>query len=69
MTEGSAVKVVVDPALCEGNAICCALAPEIFEMNDDDVAEVILDDPDESLRTSILRAVDSCPRVAIRLEG
>jgi ferredoxin len=66
---GCDVKVVLDPGRCEGNAICCALAPEVFEMNDDDVAEVILGDADESLRPSIQRAVDSCPRMAIRIQA
>ena len=37
------MKVQVDFDLCESNALCEALAPETFELGDDDVLQ-ILDD-------------------------
>ncbi|HBX08198.1 MAG TPA: ferredoxin, partial [Candidatus Microthrix parvicella] len=30
------MKVVVDYDLCESNAVCMAIAPQVFEVRDDD---------------------------------
>lgn len=32
------MRVEVDPDLCESNAVCVGLAPDIFELGDDDLA-------------------------------
>jgi ferredoxin len=61
------MRVIVDPALCEGNAVCQRLAPEIFQVGDDDQARVLIGHPDESLRPKVELAVKRCPRQAIRL--
>jgi ferredoxin len=63
------VKVVLDRGRCEGNAICAALAPDVFEMDADDLAEVSVPEPDEARRQDVQRAVDACPRTAISIGG
>jgi ferredoxin len=61
-------KVVVDENRCEANAVCVGLAPEVFELTDDsDVARVLVDEPDDSLRAKIESAVTNCPRAAITI--
>jgi ferredoxin len=61
-------KVVVDQGRCEANAVCVGLAPEVFELPDDrDVARVLLDEPDDSLRARVESAVNNCPRAAITI--
>ena len=40
------MRVIVDPALCEGNAVCQRLAPETFQVGDDDQARVLVEHPD-----------------------
>jgi ferredoxin len=61
------VKVVVDRTLCEGNARCVKLAPEVFQIPDDaDVVEVRIDPP-ESMRAAVEQAIERCPRQALRL--
>lgn len=60
--------VVVDTALCEGNAVCMNVAPEVFVVGDDDLARVLVDPPDESLRPKIELAVRRCPRQALSLK-
>ncbi len=62
------MRVVVDPALCEGNAVCMNVAPEVFVVGDDDLARVLIDAPDESLRPKIEMAVRRCPRQALSLK-
>lgn len=61
------MKVVVDYDLCEGNAVCMKVAPEVFEVGDDDRARVLLDNPGEDLRAKIEAAVRRCPRQALAI--
>jgi ferredoxin len=61
------MKVVVDHNLCEGNARCNELAPEVFELRDDDRSYVLMEEPPPSLRTKVELAVSHCPRQAIRV--
>ncbi|MGH7988009.1 MAG: ferredoxin [Candidatus Binataceae bacterium] len=61
------MKVVVDHVLCEGNGRCIEVAPQVFELRDDDRSYVLLEQPPESLRSKVELAVNLCPRQAIRL--
>lgn len=61
-------KVVVDFDLCESNAVCMDLAPEVFEVRDDDFLYVLIDEPEESLRGKVSSAVTRCPKQAISME-
>ena len=63
------MKILVDYDLCEGNAVCMKVAPEVFAVGDDDRARVLLKDPPEELRAKIEAAVRRCPRLALKLEG
>ncbi len=62
------MKVMVDRDLCEGNAMCMATAPELFELDDDDRSRVLLDQVPPALEVAAKQAVDLCPRMAITLE-
>ncbi len=44
-TQEEAMRVVVDYDLCESNAICMAVMPEVFEVRDDDFLYVLERDP------------------------
>jgi ferredoxin len=62
------MKVVVDFDLCESNAVCMGIAPEVFEVRDDDLLYVLDEHPDESLRPKVEEAVRRCPKQAISIE-
>ncbi len=62
------MKAIVDHSLCEGQAKCMDNVPEVFEVRDDDRSYTLLDDIPEELRAKVERAVQVCPRAAIRLE-
>ena len=62
------MRVVVDFDLCESNAICMGIAPEVFEVRDDDFLYILDETPPEDLRPKIEQAVRSCPKQAIRIE-
>jgi ferredoxin len=61
------MKVVVDFDLCESNAICMGIVPEVFEVRDDDFLYILDENPAEALRPKLEEAVASCPRAAIKL--
>lgn len=61
------LRVVVDFDLCEANALCVDACPEVFEVDDEDNLQILIDAPDESLRAKLVAAERACPRQAIRL--
>ncbi len=63
-----AFKVNVDFDLCESNAMCMGVAPEVFEVRDDDLLYVLVETPKESLREMVEAAGERCPKQAISIE-
>jgi ferredoxin len=63
------VRVTVDHALCEGNAICTALAPDLFDLDDDGIAVVLPAAADDQHRADAEQAARACPRVAISVDS
>ena len=63
------MRVVVDYDLCESNAICMGVAPEVFEVDDDDNLNLLQEEPPEELRPKVEEAVRRCPKQALSLEG
>jgi ferredoxin len=63
------MKVVVNYDLCESNAVCMAVAPEVFEVRDDDFLYVLQEEPSEELRSKVEEAARRCPKQAITIEG
>jgi ferredoxin len=61
-------KIKVDFDLCESNALCEAMAPEVFELDDDDFLQVNADETTPENIDNVKRAVAACPRAAISLE-
>ena len=61
------MKVVVDYDLCEANAVCMGVAPEIFRVEEDDTLTVLMERPPERLRAKVQEAVRLCPKQAISI--
>lgn len=61
------MKITVDFDLCESNALCEALAPEVFELDDDDYLQLRTDQTTDDNVANVRRAVAACPRAAISL--
>ncbi|MBU9762443.1 ferredoxin [Mycobacterium sp. TNTM28] len=60
------MRVEVDLDRCEGNAVCVNLVPELFELDDDDYSVVKLDPVPPELEERAARAIEECPRAALR---
>lgn len=58
----------IDVDLCDGCGVCEQVAEEVFELNDDGVAEVILDPVPPEHEDAVREAAESCPTEAIILE-
>ena len=61
-------RVVDDFDLCESNAVCMAVAPEIFEVRDDDFLYILNENPPEERRAAVEAAARVCPKQAITIE-
>jgi ferredoxin len=60
------LKVRVDRELCIGVSNCVAIAPTVFELDDENKAVVL--DPSSVNEQVILEAAESCPQDAIIVE-
>ncbi len=59
------MKLIVDQDVCIGCGACQATAPDVFEINDDGLAEVLVEEVPEELKEDAIDAKDGCPVNAI----
>ena len=57
----------VDRDLCEANAVCCGLAPDVFELDDDEQLIIKVEHPGDDLLPKVQKAVERCPKNALAL--
>lgn len=62
------MKTYIDQDTCIGCGLCPSIAPEVYEMGDDDKAHAIEEDVPVSEESSAVEAADSCPVSAIEIE-
>ncbi len=62
-------RVIVDANLCESNAFCIGIAPDVFELGDDaPPVTVVPATVSEDRRSAVEQAVMNCPKLAIRID-
>jgi ferredoxin len=59
------MRVEVDRDRCEGNAVCVRLAPDVFELDDDEYAMVTADPVPVEQEALAEQAIAECPRAAL----
>jgi ferredoxin len=62
------LRLYVDPEECEANAVCVGIAPEMFDLDDDDTLHVLVEHPVGDQVDKARDAVDSCPKRALFLK-
>lgn len=64
------MKITIDTNLCEVHGDCVVVAPDIFDIGeDDDVVQVLQPEPAEEHRAAVVQAARMCPVGAILIEG
>lgn len=64
------MRVSVDVTLCQGHGQCQEAAPEVFEVRDDGLAHVLVDEvTDAGLVAKVEEAVRRCPADAIVVDS
>lgn len=59
------MRVEVDRDRCEGNAVCVGIAPDLFDLDDEDYA-VIKSDPVPDDQVDLAeQSIAECPRAAL----
>ncbi|MRH90290.1 ferredoxin [Nocardia sp. SYP-A9097] len=61
------MKVTVDLDQCEANGICVGIAPDVFELDDDDVLHIIGAEVAPGDEEDVRTAVAQCPKAALKL--
>jgi ferredoxin len=61
------MRVVVDRDLCEANGVCAGLAPDVFDLDDEDYLDIAAGEVPAASADAVRRAVASCPRLALSL--
>jgi ferredoxin len=59
------IRVTVNIARCEGHGMCQAAAPDVFALDDDGVATVLLDPVPKDLTRQAEAGVRACPVAAL----
>lgn len=62
------MRVSADYDLCEANGLCVAMAPDTFELDDDDNLNLLHDRVTEENEAGIRQAVAACPKAALSIE-
>ena len=59
------MRVEVDRDRCEGNAVCVGIAPDLFDLDDEDYAVVKSDPVPPGEEPLAEQAIAECPRAAL----
>jgi ferredoxin len=62
------MRVTVDPTLCEAQGFCESLAPDVFELGDEDVVQIADGPVAPDREIDVRAAVEQCPKAALRIQ-
>ncbi|MGW0038987.1 ferredoxin [Gordonia sp. NPDC003376] len=62
------MRIRADFDLCESNAICVGMAPDIFDLDDDDYLVILQEEVPADRIEELHQVVASCPKSALSLE-
>ncbi|TMS51187.1 ferredoxin [Mycobacterium sp. DBP42] len=61
------MKIQVDTGRCQGTAMCLAVAPDLFDLDANGIAEVLVDELGPDLIAQAEEAVLACPAAALTI--
>lgn len=60
-------RIEADWDACEANGMCVAMAPDVFELDDDDNLQIEDETVTAENRERVQRAVAACPKSALKI--
>jgi ferredoxin len=64
----SDAEIVVDWDECEANAVCESILPQVFQVDENDMLNILIEHPPAELLDQVQQAVDMCPKRALSLK-
>ncbi|MEE8558137.1 MAG: ferredoxin [Myxococcota bacterium] len=61
------MKIEVDYDLCEANAVCMDICPQVFKVDEEDNLHILIEQPGPEHRAKVEEAIRLCPRQALSL--
>ncbi|WP_407923391.1 ferredoxin [Actinomadura rubteroloni] len=58
----------VDPLACEANGVCAGIAPDVFDLDENDELVILRPEVPAADADRVRHAVRSCPKAALRAE-
>ncbi|MFD4369401.1 ferredoxin [Rhodococcus sp. NPDC058521] len=62
------MRIEVNDQICESNGLCAGVAPEVFDLDEDDNLHLLHDSVTPNNEDVVREAVRQCPRNAITLD-
>ncbi|ROZ84813.1 ferredoxin [Gordonia sp. OPL2] len=62
------MRIKADFDLCESNAVCVGMAPDVFDLDDDDYLVILAEEVPAEREEEMRQVVASCPKSALSLE-
>ncbi|GAA1479565.1 ferredoxin [Gordonia sinesedis] len=62
------MRIKADFDLCESNGVCVGMAPDVFDLDDDDNLVILADEVPADREDEMRQVVASCPKSALSLE-
>lgn len=59
------MKITVDRSRCQGHAMCHAVAPSVYPIDDEGYVAIEVADVDEADRSLAILGIETCPERAI----
>lgn len=60
--------IKADFDLCESNAVCVGMAPDVFDLDDNDYLVILQEDVPADRLEEMRQVVANCPRAALSIE-
>ena len=62
------MRIEADFDLCESNAICVGMAPDVFDLDDNDYLVILQEEVPEDRLEEMRQVVANCPKAALSIE-
>ena len=67
MADIDKLKITIDADECIGDGVCADICPEVFEMDDEEKAIVLVEEVPEDAVDDCNEAIESCPVTCIEI--